>query len=98
MRLERWLRLCLVRYGTDIVGVVIQLVNGLLHKGFSLLDTIVRFPVTTDESLISGEEVSEDKGIEHIFEKKSKFKNIYFEIVIDCISNWSNDLVKNKEG
>lgn len=42
----------------------------MLDKGFGLLDTIVRFPVTADESLISGEKVSEDKGIEHIFEKK----------------------------
>ena len=66
---------------TDIISIVIELVNGLLDEGFGFLDAVVRFPVAANESLISRKEVSEEKGIEHIFQK-SKFKNIYFEIVI----------------
>jgi hypothetical protein len=53
--------------GTDIVGIVIKFVDHAVHQGLSFLDSIVRFPVTADESLVSGEEIFQKKSIEHIF-------------------------------
>jgi hypothetical protein len=56
-----------VKTRTDIVGIVIKLVDNCVHEGLSFFDSIVGFPVSTDKSLVSGEEVSQKKGIEHIF-------------------------------
>lgn len=44
---------------TNIVMIVVEFVDGLFHEGFSLFDTIVGLPVTTNESFISGEKVSQ---------------------------------------
>ena len=46
---------------------MIKFVDNAVHESLSLLDSVVGFPVSTDESLVSGEEVSQKKGIEHIF-------------------------------
>ena len=43
---------------TDIVGIVIKFVDHAVHQGLSFLDSIVGFPVSTNESLVSGEKVS----------------------------------------
>lgn len=39
--------------------VVGEFIDGLFHEGFGLFETIVRLPVASDESFVSGEEVSQ---------------------------------------
>ena len=39
--------------------IVGEFIDGLFHEGFGLLETIVGLPVSSDESFVSGEEVSQ---------------------------------------
>ena len=62
---------------TNIFRIVIEFVDNTLHQGLSLLDSIVGFPVSTDESLVSGEEVSQKESIEHIFFLKLIYNEVW---------------------
>lgn len=53
--------------GTDIIGIVIEFIDGVFHQGLSVLDSVVGLPVASDKPFVAGEEVSEEQGIEHIF-------------------------------
>jgi len=44
-----------------------EFVNGVFYQGFGLFKTIVGLPVATNESFVSGKQVSQKESIEHIF-------------------------------
>ena len=49
---------------------MIEFIDGVFHQGFGVLDSVVGLPVASDEPFVSRKEVSQEQGIEHIFEKK----------------------------
>lgn len=61
---------------TNIVSVEVEFIDGLFHQGFGFLKAVVGLPIATDESFISGKEISQEESIEHIFFFFTNLKNI----------------------